>query len=535
MDSEEELDEENDEDDEEDEEEDGEEESFGLEDDDEDGSELADEEDDDDVPASASEDDSDLEEGSEQDDDEESRVASEGPAADTPSSSGKYVPPHLRRGVAANTDRPETEADPRLAKTIQGLLNRLSPATLEHVFSGVEECYRTYPRGDVTATMSRLLIASSISRGHLLSSYVLPYVALASLLHRCVGADVASRVAEDAVEETLMWYEKPGGGGEGKEVSNLVTVVAWMYDFGIVSSVLIYDFVKMFIKSLAELDVELLLRVLKVAGFRLRGDDPVALKEIINLLNEEVKKREQGGLSTRTKFLLESVTDLKNNRRRNRKEGEDEAEQLKKAVQNVARKRFASGGEPLRFGLDDLKNAPTKGKWWLTGAAWTGHDSGETGVNGNTAPVTDVDVLGGTSSQALLALARKMRMNTDVRRSVFVVLMGSEDYVDAFEKLMKLNLKNKQEREIVRVLIHCCAMERRYNPYYSLLSNRLCGYSVSFKVTYQFTLWDEFKELAEVSDIDKALKRRIVNIAKLYGYLIAEGALALMVLKVRKC
>ena len=31
-----------------------------------------------------------------------------------------------------------------------------------------------------------------------------------------------------------------------------------------------------------------------------------------------------------------------------------------------------------------------------------------------------------------------------------------QDYIDAFEKLLHLNLKDKQEREIVHVVLHCC-------------------------------------------------------------------------------
>jgi hypothetical protein len=41
----------------------------------------------------------------------------------------------------------------------------------------------------------------------------------------------------------------------------------------------------------------------------------------------------------------------------------------------------------------------------------------------------------------LLQLAAKQRMNTDVRRTVFCVVMGSEDYVDASERLLRLPLK----------------------------------------------------------------------------------------------
>lgn len=40
-------------------------------------------------------------------------------------------------------------------------------------------------------------------------------------------------------------------------------------------------------------------------------------------------------------------------------------------------------------------------------------------------------------SSKIIELARKQRMNTDIRRSIFCVLMTSEDFLDAFEKLLK--------------------------------------------------------------------------------------------------
>lgn len=44
----------------------------------------------------------------------------------------------------------------------------------------------------------------------------------------------------------------------------------------------------------------------------------------------------------------------------------------------------------------------------------------------------------------LLQLAAKLRMNTDVRRAVFCTIMGSEDVVDASERLLRLPLKVRQ-------------------------------------------------------------------------------------------
>lgn len=47
-------------------------------------------------------------------------------------------------------------------------------------------------------------------------------------------------------------------------------------------------------------------------------------------------------------------------------------------------------------------------------------------------------------------------MNTEARRAIFTILLTSDDYLDAFEKIVKLKLKSKEERDIVNVLFYCC-------------------------------------------------------------------------------
>jgi hypothetical protein len=67
---------------------------------------------------------------------------------------------------------------------------------------------------------------------------------------------------------------------------------------------------------------------------------------------------------------------------------------------------------------------------------------------------TDTSTPGAVSGD-LLKLAAQQRMNTDIRRQVFVTVMGSEDYVDAVDKLLRLKFQGKQEREVVRVVLDC--------------------------------------------------------------------------------
>lgn len=57
-----------------------------------------------------------------------------------------------------------------------------------------------------------------------------------------------------------------------------------------------------------------------------------------------------------------------------------------------------------------------------------------------------------------------------------------QDYVDAFEKLLKLGLKTQQEREIITVILECCSNESSYNAYYTHLMSKFITYHRRFLV-----------------------------------------------------
>ncbi|RUS25886.1 hypothetical protein BC938DRAFT_471513, partial [Jimgerdemannia flammicorona] len=89
--------------------------------------------------------------------------------------------------------------------------------------------------------------------------------------------------------------------------------------------------------------------------------------------------------------------------------------------------------------------------------------------------------------------------------------------------------------------------EKIHNPYYGLIANRLCGHNHSFKITFQYCLWDFLREMGEtdVGGLEKVKSleslrvadslvvplRRTVNLAKFYAWLVSENALSLVILK----
>ena len=118
---------------------------------------------------------------------------------------------------------------------------------------------------------------------------------------------------------------------------------------------------------------------------------------------------------------------------------------------------------------------------------------------------------------------------------------------DAFEKLQRLDLKGKNDREIVRVLVECCGREKVFNPFYSELAAQLCSHNRQFRTTFQFAFWDSFKLFAEGYDDDSAtigsdgkrkansnnsiITRKAINLARLFCHLVITFHLSLSSLK----
>lgn len=253
--------------------------------------------------------------------------------------------------------------------------------------------------------------------------------------------------------------------------------------------------------------------------------------------------------------MVETINNLKNNRMKTGAVASaitsEHTVRMKKTLGSL-NTRTIKATEPLRVGLEDVLNAGEKGKWWLVGASWKGQGQGQ-GQGHEEGPEerTGADAEDGeeestflnNGSADLLQLAREQRMNTDIRRAIFVTIMSATDYRDAHLRLLKLRLKRSQELEIPRVLVQCAGAELTYNPFYTLISRKLCS-DHKLRKAFQFALWDLFKRMGENGDEESPVfeagddsetlsMRTIVNLARMFGVLIAEGGMGLGVLKAR--
>lgn len=455
---------------------------------------------------------------------------------------GKYIPPSLR-----NSDAAGPEDLSQLRRQIQGLLNRLSEANLISILGDMETIFRDHPRQHVTTTLLDLLMGLLSDPTTLQDTFIILHSGFIAAVYKIVGTDFGAQAIQRIDEDFAQNYNLGTNRDRtGKKLTNLISLLAELYNFQVIGSNLIYDFIRIFLDELSETNTELLLKIIRISGPQLRQDDPSSLKKIVLQLQAAVADSGEEKLSVRTKFMIETINNLKNNRMKTGVAAStitSEHTTRMRRILGSLNQRNIRASEPLRVGLRDLRQTDKRGKWWLVGASYKDDDAVDakrteqaSTVHGKNKGEADVD---GVAAD-LIQLAKEQRMNTDVRRSIFIAVMSATDYNDAYVRLMKLRLKKSQELEIPKVLIHCAGAEKVYNPFYTFLSRRVCS-DKKLKMSFQFSLWDLFKQMGEGEDEPKEYDdpddgklglRSLVNLARMFGVLIAEGGLGLGVLKV---
>lgn len=122
-------------------------------------------------------------------------------------------------------------------------------------------------------------------------------------------------------------------------------------------------------------------------------------------------------------------------------------------------------------------------------------------------------------------LAIEQRFTSELRKKIFMVIMSSDDYLDASQKLLKMKLNKKQQQEIAVVVVESCAQEEKFNKYYAYLAANLIKLRSTLKYSFQYAFWDHFKQLESYG------LRKIANLAKMLSFLVLRKDMGLQALK----
>lgn len=462
----------------------------------------------------------------------------------------KYVPPSLRKAAGS-----EAESRLRLQKQVQGLINRLTDANILSIVQSVEELYQKNPRGDVTEVLTDLILAQISKPESLPDQFFVLTGGFAAAVYRIIGSSFGSHLVRRVVADFGAQYEQASKNADAesaisKEASNILTFLSQLYVFETVSCRIIFDYMERLLGDLTEINAELLLRICRMAGRLLRRDDPQALKHVAGVLNKSVAKVGFSNVSARTKFIIETITDLKNSKPKGR--GMDSAvvsehvQRMKKRLGELkSQSRRQDGLAPMGMSLEDIEGADTKGKWWLVGASVPVKPDNAKGSRESkqkqvyeSSDEEDMDIVLPDYPKK----ARAQGFSGVAQISIFTALMSANDYEHGYRQFLNLRLKRDDQLEIARVLVQCVGSEAQYNSYYALVARQACS-NPKIKFAFQDRLWKIFRGLGEslfgeepedeeTADGERMKdERRLSNVAQFYASLVADGVMSLAILK----
>ncbi|KAK3180396.1 suppressor of glycerol defect [Lecanicillium sp. MT-2017a] len=463
----------------------------------------------------------------------------------------KYVPPSLRKATGS-----ESEQRNKLQRSIQGQINRLTDANILSIIQAMEDLYQKNARGDVTELITNIILAQVCKPENLPDQFFVLTGGFTAALYKIMGSSFGSHVVRRVVEELANDYQRAdkaalGEAGIRKEACNLINFLAQLYVFEVIGCRIIFDYMERFLVELSELNVELLLRVCRMAGRMLRRDDPQALKHIAGILNTNMQKKGIDSISVRTKFMVETINDLKNSKPKGK--GLDSAIvsehviRMKKRIGELkSQSRRLDGLAPMGVSLGDIEGADTKGKWWLVGASVPAKSASEREKPDNTFSGSDVEMMDDEDMDFVLPdypqKARAQGFNSAAQIAIFSALMSATSNDHAYKQYLHLKLKRDEQLEIVRVLVQCVGSETEYNEFYALVAAQACGNN-RLRFAFQDRLWKIFRGLGEslfgeeaddeeTADSERMKdSRRLANVARFYAALVSDGSLTIGILK----
>ena len=405
---------------------------------------------------------------------------------------------------------PDPTLNITITRRVTGLVNRLSKSNIHYTVGQLLQLYQDNSAHDMNESISTVL-----SRACLQEALVQERLAIECMLLVAVTQGqlvTANQLGAYFIINCVRQFQDCYTDSiSSKLCHNSVRCLSYLYSFKVVTSVLVYDVIRRLVSKCSTMDIELLLIILKTVGLDIRKEDPQSMKDIILEIQGKRELKEEGVTDSRVMWMFDTINAIKtNNHRKIPNYDPSKLEEYSRLLKTISQSEVS----PVNMRYDEILKVDAQGMYRYLGLA-ARENSLECKNESNS-----------KETVKFTKLMQQQRMNTDIRRKIFTVLMTSSDYIEAVQNLVKLEITKIQRREIPKIIVECCIQENPFNPYYAYLSQHLCSSAREIQITFQYTLWDKIKNLSEMTNI------QTTNFIKLIIHLVQAKSLSISILKV---
>ncbi|KAI0293382.1 armadillo-type protein [Russula brevipes] len=435
-------------------------------------------------------------------------------------SGGVYMPPARLRALQAAAAQDRTSAEYQrlswdaLRKSITGIVNRVNVGNIKHV---VPELFAE------NLIRGRGLFARSIMKAQAAS---LPFTPVFAALVSIINTKLPM-IGELLLHRLVSQFRRAFKRNDKTVCHSTTTFIAHLVNQGVAHELIALQILVLLLERPTDDSIEIAVGFTREVGAFLQDNSPKANATVFERFRAVLN---EGNLSHRIQYMIEVLMQVRKDKYKDNPilaEGLDLVEEEEQITHEIQLEEDLKVEEGLNIFKIDPNYLETEEKYKGIKADILGEDSsddesgseeGDDGDDDDDEVVPDKEGIEDRTETNLVNL----------RRVIYLTIMNALNYEEAVHKLLKVQLQEGEEIELVNMVIECCSQERSYSTFYGLVSERFCKLN---------RVWNESYERAFESyyeTIHRYETNRLRNIARLFGHLIANDAMSWAVLQVIK-
>ncbi|KAJ7584937.1 armadillo-type protein [Mycena floridula] len=429
-------------------------------------------------------------------------------------SGGVYMPPARLRALqaAASSDKTTPEYQrlswDALRKSITGIVNRVNIVNIKQVVPELFAENLIRGRGLFTRSIMKAQAAS------------LPFTPVFAALVAIINTKLP-QVGELVLVRLISQFRRAFKRNDKIVCNSATTFIAHLVNQSIAHEIIALQILVLLLERPTDDSIEIAVGFMREVGAFLTENSPKANATVYERFRAVLN---EGTISQRVQYMIEVLMQVRKDKYKDNPilpEGLDlveEDEQITHQIQLEGELNVQEGLNIFKFDPNYLENEE---KYKGIKAEILGEDSDE--ESGSEEESSDEDDDEGVAETKEGIEDRTETNLVNLRRTIYLTIMNALNYEEAVHKLLKIQLQEGQEIELVNMVIECCSQERSYSNFYGLVGERFSKLN---------RVWTDCFEIAfgnYYTTIHRYETNRLRNIARFFGHLMATDSISWMV------
>ncbi|KAJ3573317.1 hypothetical protein NP233_g2517 [Leucocoprinus birnbaumii] len=430
-------------------------------------------------------------------------------------SSGVYVPPARLRAMqeAAAKDKSSPEYQritwDALRKSITGIVNRVNIANIKEI---VPELFSE------NLIRGRGLFARSIMKAQAAS---LPFTPVFAAVVSIVNTKLP-QVGELVLTRLISQFRRAFKRNDKIVCHSSTTFIGHLVNQAVAHEIIALEILVLLLERPTDDSIEIAVGFMREVGAFLAENSPKANATVYERFRAVLN---EGNISQRVQYMIEVLMQVRKDKYKDNPiipEGLDlveEDDQITHQIQLAEELQVQDGLNIFKFDPNYLENEE---KYKAIKAEILGEDSDEDGSDSESEESSEDEDEVVAEKEGIEDRTETNLVN--LRRVIYLTIMNALNYEEAVHKLLKIQLEEGQEIELINMIIECCSQERSYSTFYGLIGERFSKLN---------RVWTECFETAfqnYYETIHRYETNRLRNIARFFGHLFSTDAVSWVVL-----